>query len=113
VRLVLSNLLENALKYGPAGNLVQLRSEVRDGRVALEVEDRGPGIPLEELPRIFDKHYRGSAAAGGTRGSGLGLHVARTLALAMNGDLEVRSRTGEGTCFTLWLPAAGDASPDR
>jgi signal transduction histidine kinase len=103
LRLVLSILLENALKYGGKGNVVRLRTIMQTGGVRLEVADSGPGIPPEETTHIFEKHYRGKTTADESPGSGMGLHIARTLAVVMEGDLEVRSRPGEGSCFTLCL----------
>jgi signal transduction histidine kinase len=70
------------------------------------VSDDGVGIPSAELDRIFDKLYRGEHARGSrVAGQGLGLYVARTLVEAMNGELDVRSTPGEGSCFTVRLPA--------
>lgn len=106
LRLILSSLLENALKYGGCDNLVRVRCAEREGRICLEVEDRGPGIDPEEAALIFEKDYRGRQHAGRIPGTGMGLYAARTLAAVMDGELELRSPSGKGSCFVLWLPAA-------
>jgi signal transduction histidine kinase len=101
---VLTNLVTNALKFSDG----EVEVTARDGgdEVALEVSDDGVGIPSAELDRIFDKLYRGEHARGSrVAGQGLGLYVARTLVEAMAGELDVRSTPGEGSCFTVRLPA--------
>jgi signal transduction histidine kinase len=110
LRLILSSLLENALKYGGAGNLVQVRCALRNGRICLEVEDGGPGIDPQEEARIFEKDYRGQQHAGRTPGTGMGLYTARTLAAVMGGELQLRNPSGKGSCFILWLQAAASAT---
>jgi two-component system, OmpR family, sensor histidine kinase BaeS len=121
---VVTNLLGNALKFTPAGGTVTIRTAAIStgrgtGRAAagqartgpagtgavLEVADTGIGIPAAELPRIFDRFWRGQAAAQ-TSGSGIGLAVAAELTLAHGGTLTADSRPGEGTRLTLTLPAA-------
>lgn len=98
-RLVISNLLDNAIKYSPRKTPVKVALQRSDHRVALRVEDRGPGIPAEETGRIFEKFYRCSSRAGESRGSGLGLYLAKILTEAMGGSIEVKSVPGEGSCF--------------
>jgi signal transduction histidine kinase len=101
---VVTNLLGNALKFTPAGGTVTIRT-MRDGPSAvLEVADTGIGIPAEELPRIFDRFWRGRAAAG-TSGSGIGLAVAAELVSAHGGTLSAASQPAEGTVLTVTLPA--------
>ena len=92
----------NALVHTPAGTTVRLRVERRGTRVALVVEDDGPGIPPEHLDRIFQRFYR--VEGGQASGSGLGLAIARELAGRMGGTVSVASRPG-ATAFTLELPA--------
>ena len=111
LRLVLSILLENALKYGGKGNVIRLRTITQAGKVRLEVADSGPGISPEETTHIFEKNYRGKATADESPGNGMGLHIARTLAAVMEGDLTVRSRPGEGSCFTLCLRSDPSKTP--
>lgn len=103
--LVISSLLENAIKYSEEEKEVILRlHDNADVGVTLGVEDRGPGIPAAEIDRIFDRFYRGKGSAGRTRGSGLGLYVCRTLTRAMGGSVEVKSVPGEGSCFSVHFP---------
>jgi two-component system, OmpR family, sensor histidine kinase BaeS len=111
---VVTNLLSNALKFTPAGGTVTIRTAtIRAGAgtgpagtgAVLEVADTGAGIPADELPRIFDRFWRGRGAAQ-TSGSGIGLAVAAELTLAHGGTLTADSRPGEGTRLTLTLPAA-------
>ncbi len=98
-----SNLLDNAIRHTPRGGSVQVALSVRDGSVAVAIRDAGPGIPAEELPRIFERFHRGRGAS--ARGAGLGLPIAREIAEAHGGRLEVESTEGRGSCFTTWLPA--------
>ena len=108
---ILSNLLSNAHKYSPADRPVLLRLH-RDGdRVLASVVDRGRGIPREELDRVFDKFHRvEDPMTMTTGGTGLGLFIARELARAMKGDIEVTSVLHQGSTFSLHLPvAAGEA----
>jgi len=102
---VVTNLLGNALKFTPAGGTVTIRTRQRDEQAILEVEDTGIGIPADELPRIFDRFWRGQAAAQ-TSGSGIGLAIAAELARAHGGTLTADSQPGQGARFTLTLPLA-------
>jgi two-component system OmpR family sensor kinase len=99
-------LTGNAIVHTPAGTTVRLRVEQRGSRVALAVEDNGPGIPAEHLERVFQRFYR--VDGGQASGSGLGLAIARELAGRMGGTVTVTSRPG-ATVFTLELPAEGAA----
>ncbi len=99
----LSNLIGNAVALTPAGGRVTLGAAARDGGVELAVSDTGPGIPPDELPRIFEPYRRGKDAP--YRGTGLGLAIVRGIAEAHGGRVRVESRVGEGTTFRLWLPA--------
>ncbi len=102
---VVTNLLSNALKFTPPGGSVTVSTR-QDGRDAvLDVTDTGVGIPADELPRIFDRFWRGQAAAQ-TSGSGIGLAIATELAWAHGGSLTAASEQGQGTRLTLTLPLA-------
>lgn len=101
---VLGNLLSNAIKYTPPGGTVSVGAGVEDGAVWIRVSDTGPGIAPEEQARIFTPFYRGRQAHRFPRGMGLGLSIARDLAIAHGGRLEVESTPGLGSHFTLWLP---------
>jgi two-component system sensor histidine kinase BaeS len=102
---VVTNLLGNALKFTPADGRVTVRTR-RDGSDAvLTVSDTGVGIPASELPHVFERFWRGRAAAG-TSGSGIGLAIAAELARAHGGTLTADSQPGKGTTLTLRLPRA-------
>ena len=107
---ILADLLDNAFRFTPPGGLITVEGRAREGRAEATITDTGPGIPAEQLSRIFDRFYRAEAARtreGG--GTGLGLAIARDLARAQGGELTAgNARTGEasgGASFTLTLPA--------
>jgi signal transduction histidine kinase len=100
---VITNLLTNALKFTPIGGRVTITTGADGTRAVLTVTDTGPGIPADELPRIFDRFWRGRQAAQ-TSGSGIGLAVAAELTLAHGGRLSAASPPGQGTRMTLTLP---------
>lgn len=102
---VVTNLLSNALKFTPAGGTVTISTREDGASAVLEVEDTGVGIPSDELPRIFDRFWRGQAAAQ-TSGSGIGLAVAAELVWAHGGTLTAASEPGAWTRMTLTLPRA-------
>jgi len=101
---VLVNLIDNAVKYGGAGDRkeVRIEAEARDGKVLLRVLDRGPGVPAEEREAIFEPFRRG-ANAGGAGGSGLGLALVRRYVDAHSGRVAVADREGGGAAFTIEL----------
>ena len=104
IRQVASILLDNAIKYTPRGGNVAVWVREEKGRAFLKVSDTGVGIPEEKLPLVFERFYRlDSARTEG--GAGLGLSIARQVAEAHGGDIEVRSTPGEGSTFTLILPS--------
>jgi PAS domain S-box-containing protein len=96
-------LVDNAVKYGPPGEPIALSSSTRRGELLIEVSDRGSGILPEELPRIFERFYRGEDPPEES-GSGLGLAIAKTTAEAHGGCVEAESYPGEGTRVSLHLP---------
>jgi signal transduction histidine kinase len=98
------NLLSNALKFTPSGGLVRLTAAARDNRLSIQVSDTGPGIPAEDLEQIFTPFFRGSQGKRFAEGMGLGLSIARECARAHGGDLNVESRSGEGSTFIITLP---------
>lgn len=106
LRQVLLNLLTNAVKYTVSGDEVELRAVADDGAVELTVQDHGPGIPQEEQRVIFEKFGRATPSGPAKPGAGLGLFIARSIAEAHGGSLDVRSDLGEGATFVLRLPAA-------
>jgi len=103
LRQALANLLDNAIKYGGHGVHVTLRAQGDDDEIRLEVRDDGPGIPPEDLPRIFDRLYRGDRSRH-ERGLGLGLGFVKAIAEAHGGTVDVESAPGPGSVFTLRLP---------
>jgi signal transduction histidine kinase len=104
LRQVLTNLVDNAVKYSPAGDEVAVRARRENGRVLIEVADNGPGIPHDQQRLIFEKFGRADVPGGSKPGTGLGLFIARSIAEAHGGTLDVRSRPNGGTTFTLALP---------
>jgi signal transduction histidine kinase len=106
LRQVLQNLIDNAVKYSPAGDEVAVRARRVDGRVLIEVSDHGPGIPYDQQRVIFEKFGRADVAGGSKPGTGLGLFIARSIAEAHGGTLDVRSRPHAGTTFVLELPVS-------
>ncbi|WP_280909262.1 ATP-binding protein [Streptomyces sp. SAI-090] len=106
LRQIVTNQLTNALKFVPAGGTVTVRLRREDGWAELRVADTGPGIPTDELPRVFDRFFRGRSSR--ADGSGIGLAVAAELATAHGGTLTAESEAGRGTTFTTRIPALGD-----
>jgi signal transduction histidine kinase len=103
-KIILSALVDNSLKYGPAGQTITLSCLTAEDRIELVVADQGPGIPEEEQERIFDPYYRSDTADDKPRGSGLGLHAVRVLARAMDGEVSLESQSGGGSRFRVKLP---------
>jgi signal transduction histidine kinase len=104
LRQVLTNLIDNAVKYSAEGDAVEVRARREDLRVCISVTDSGPGIPDDEQRLIFEKFGRADVEGNAKPGSGLGLFIARSIAEAHGGALEVRSRPDGGATFTLSLP---------
>lgn len=98
----LANLLLNAANHTPAGTTIDLQVQLADGGLSLSVADRGPGIPPEVLPRIFDKFFRAPSAP--TGGSGLGLTIVKGFVEAHGGTVSAENRPGGGSKFTMRLP---------
>jgi len=113
LRQVLDNLLDNALRHAPAGSAVVITAQ-RDGAQArLTVRDQGPGLSLEDQPRIFERFYRADRSRSRQSGGlGLGLAIARAIAEAHQGDLSVESHPGQGATFSLRLPAPVEPQTD-
>ena len=103
---VLFNLLDNASKYAPAASLITLKAWQDDGQVVVQVFDEGPGIPADELERVFEKFYRVGGPDRRRVGTGLGLAICRGFVEAMRGSIRASNRTDRsGAVFTLRLPA--------
>ncbi len=106
VQQILLNLGTNALKFSPPGAEVLLTAALDGDRAAIAIQDSGPGIAHDQLSRIFEPFVRLEGSAGArTEGLGLGLAISRDLARSMDGDITVHSVVGEGSRFTLELPA--------
>ena len=106
IRQVIANLLDNAIKYTSQGGRVSIRADMEDGHVFISVKDTGRGIPEDELPRIWDRLYRGKGALS-QKGLGLGLSLVRAVVYAHHGRIEAFSREGVGTDFRVYLPDVG------
>src|SRR5207244_2490960 len=107
IRQLILNLLTNAVKYTPAGGRVRMQLVHADGRVTLTVADTGIGIAPGDLPHIFDRFWRADSArtrTGERSGAGLGLAICKWIAEAHGGRIDVVSRPGRGTTFTVTLP---------
>jgi signal transduction histidine kinase len=110
---VLVNLVGNAIKFTERGAVVlRVRAgNATDARVWVDVADTGRGVAPEFLPRLFAPFRQESSGHGRSHeGSGLGLAITKRLAEAMGGGVEVRTRTGQGSVFSVWLPAATPAA---
>ena len=106
MKQALANLLDNAMKYSADRGKITVVARAEQGGVALEVADQGIGIPVAEQERIFEKFYRvGRSETQGRRGSGVGLALVKHIVEAHHGRVTVESRPGEGSRFTLYLPA--------
>ena len=107
LRQVITNLIDNAVKYSPSGDEVAVRARRDNGQVVIEVVDHGPGIPVDQQRLIFEKFGRADVAGGGSKpGTGLGLFIARSIAEAHGGTLDVRSQPSAGSTFVLALPTS-------
>ena len=102
VREVLTNLISNALRHTPAGGRVAVSASATPTTIVVTVTDTGAGIPAADLPKIFDRFYKGRTSSG----SGLGLTIARNLVVAHGGEIRADSVEGKGTNVTVTLPLA-------
>lgn len=118
LRRVIRNLIDNAIKYTPAGGLINVTAEEIENGLAISVSDTGKGIPEADLPYVFDKFYRAESESGSTgtaaSGVGLGLYLAQHIVMQLNGELTVESKPNRGTTFTVMLPRwiEDSASPE-
>jgi signal transduction histidine kinase len=104
LRQVLANLVDNAIKYTPSGGLIRLTASRVDGTVEVRVEDSGVGIPTDELPRVWDRLFRGDQSRS-ERGLGLGLSLVKAIVEAHGGSVSATSTVGQGSMFILRFPA--------
>ncbi|HEV3234804.1 MAG TPA: ATP-binding protein [Candidatus Dormibacteraeota bacterium] len=112
ILVVLRNLVENAVKYSPAGSTIDIGHQEVDGEVRIWVADRGPGIRAGDKAHVFEQFYRvqhrDQGAIGGT---GLGLYIVRQLTEAQGGTISIEDRSGGGSIFTVTLPRANGVKP--
>ena len=107
LRLALLNLLDNAIRYSPAGTPITMAVDFEGGSIAIDVIDRGPGIPAKHQEKIFERFYRvDQARSRATGGAGIGLAVARSVVELQHGSLRMTSQEGQGSRFQIRLPAA-------
>lgn len=104
IQEVITNLIENAVKYSPAQSKVVVQTFEEPGKVGVRVLDYGPGIVAEELPRVTGKFYRGKYAQEKTKGTGLGLYLSKYFVELHGGEIELKSQVGKGTDVRFWLP---------
>jgi signal transduction histidine kinase len=100
---VFSNIVSNAIKYSPGGGEIEVSAETFANEVVVAIADRGIGIPLSDLERLFERYHRGSNVSG-IVGTGVGLHLVKMIVDLHGGRVVVNSREGEGSCFTIHLP---------
>ena len=103
LRRVLVNILSNATKFTPQGGRIDVTTSSLERDVLIQISDNGPGIPAQDLPRIFDRFYQG-VSPGRRSGLGLGLTFCRAATRAMGGEVTAESEEGKGSVFTLRLP---------
>jgi len=109
---VIVNLLDNAIKYSPAGGNIMLDTRAAGGEALLQVTDQGPGIPPDALPHVFERFFRAdSVRTHSVNGTGLGLSIVRSICLAHGGTVEAANQPGGGCRITVRLPLAAPAFP--
>lgn len=113
LRRVLINLLGNAVKFTPDGGTITVRTRCEPDGVLLAVSDTGPGIPADQLERIFDKYTQVEGARPARQSTGLGLTFCKLVAEAHGGRVWAQSQLGKGSTFYLWLPLEHDATRDQ
>lgn len=112
VRQIADNLIDNAIKYTHENGLVRVSCQLRRDMIIVEVADTGIGIPRDDLPRIFERFYRvDKARSRELGGTGLGLSIVKHLVQSINGKLEVTSRLGSGSKFTVAFPRYNPVGP--
>ncbi|MCX8025480.1 MAG: HAMP domain-containing histidine kinase, partial [Thermanaerothrix sp.] len=104
IRQMFEHLLDNAIKYTPPGGQITIHGELEQEQIILQFRDTGIGIPVADLPFIFDKFYRASNAGTEVAGSGLGLAIVKSIVESHQGRIWVESTLGQGTTFTIVLP---------
>jgi signal transduction histidine kinase len=113
LKQVVLNLLSNAIKYNRPHGSVIISASVAEANMCITVQDTGLGIPDEALPHLFEKFYRVQEAEGGPSGTGLGLSICKQIVQGHGGRMEVKSKLGVGTAFTVIIPRSGKTVPIR
>ena len=110
---VVTNLVENAVKYSPEGGAIEIMIEQHAGEVYFAVRDSGIGIPQAQLPHVFTRFYRAQNVSSSISGLGLGLYISHEIIHRHGGSLAVESREGSGSTFRVVLPAAASSLPEE
>lgn len=111
MRQVITNIVDNAIKYSPTGSQVLVRTREGDGQVTIEVEDAGPGIPKDQLPLMFRKFSRYvRPIQDAVKGTGLGLYLSKYFIELHGGSIRLRSLEGKGSTFSVTLPLQGEGA---
>jgi heavy metal sensor kinase len=116
LRQVVNNLIDNALKFTPAGGKVSVRLREEHNQIVFTVQDNGPGIPAEDLPHIFDRFFRGDRSHyrdADCKGTGLGLSICQAVVQAHSGTLAVETQPSRGTAFIATIPVAPETMHDN
>ena len=113
IKQVILNLLSNAIKYNRPNGTIIIRTDATDSEIAIAVQDTGMGIPEDALPHLFEKFYRVREHENKAGGTGLGLSICKQIVQGHNGSLEVKSKVGVGTVFTLHLPRNSKTIPRK
>jgi two-component system phosphate regulon sensor histidine kinase PhoR len=108
VRQVVANLAHNAIKFTPAGGEITITTRVLEESVAVDITDTGIGIPVEDVPRVFERFYKGDKARTG-EGTGMGLAISKHVIEAHGGNISVESEEGKGSIFSFSLPLQADS----
>lgn len=110
IQLVITNLIDNALKYSPPPRPISIEARLADQKVVMRISDQGRGIPEEEQPRVFEKFYRGKNEQH-LKGTGMGLAIAREIMRAHGEDISLSSKPGQGSQFSFTVPIARGGAP--
>jgi signal transduction histidine kinase len=103
---IVRNLVENAINYTPEGGVIEIAATLDDRRYRLTVADNGPGIPSDDVGRVFERFYRVDKSRARPGGTGLGLAIVRNLVNVLGGEVSVANRQSGGAMFTVTLPLA-------
>jgi two-component system phosphate regulon sensor histidine kinase PhoR len=111
IKQVLLNLLSNAIKYNRPNGTVIITANFDESDLSITIQDTGVGIPEESIPHLFEKFYRVREHEGKAGGTGLGLSISKQIIQGHNGRIEVKSKMGVGTSFTVYIPRSTRTMP--